>query len=50
MEEFTRLNEEGTTVVIVTHESEIADYAKRTIMVRDGVIVSNDWKRWGHDV
>ena len=40
MEEFTRLNEEGTTVVIVTHESEIADYAKRTIMVRDGVIVS----------
>ena len=50
MEEFTRLNEEGTTVVIVTHESEIADYAKRTIMVRDGVIVSNDWKRWRHDV
>ena len=50
MEEFTRLNEEGTTVVIVTHESEIAEYAKRTIMVRDGVIVSNDWKRWGHDI
>ena len=50
MEEFTRLNAEGTTVVLVTHESEIADYAKRTIMVRDGVIVSNDWKRWRHDV
>ncbi len=50
MEEFSRLNAEGTTVVIVTHESEIAEYANRTIMVRDGAIVSNDWTRWGHDV
>jgi putative ABC transport system ATP-binding protein len=47
MEEFSRLNEEGTTLVVVTHEPEIADYAKRTIMVRDGIIVSHDWKKRG---
>ena len=34
MEQFTELNEEGTTVVLVTHEPEIADYTSRTIMVR----------------
>lgn len=39
MEQFTQLNKEGTTVVLVTHEQEIADYAKRTILVRDGEIV-----------
>ena len=47
MEEFQRLNEEGTTVVIVTHEPEIALYAKRTIYVRDGMIVSYDWEKGG---
>ncbi len=35
---FTRLNEEGKTVIIVTHESDIASYAKRVIKIRDGVI------------
>ncbi len=40
MEQFKRLNEEGTTIVLVTHEPEIAQYANRTIFVRDGEIVS----------
>ncbi|WP_071395220.1 ABC transporter ATP-binding protein [Bacillus tuaregi] len=47
MEEFTRLNEEGTTIVIVTHEPEIAQYANRTIMVRDGSIVAYNWTKGG---
>jgi len=47
MEQFTELNEEGTTVVLVTHEPEIADYTSRTIMVRDGVIVSPETERRG---
>lgn len=39
---FTRLNQEqGLTVVLVTHEPDIAAYAQRTIMVRDGVIAED---------
>ncbi|MFT0802402.1 ABC transporter ATP-binding protein [Bacillus swezeyi] len=47
MEQFTELNEEGTTVVLVTHEPEIADYTNRIIMVRDGEIVSAERERRG---
>ncbi len=36
---FTRLNaEQGITVILVTHEPDIAAYARRVIHVRDGVI------------
>lgn len=45
MEQFTALNEEGTTVILVTHEPEVAEYAKRIIMVRDGLIVSGQDER-----
>lgn len=34
-----RLNEEGHTIVLVTHEKEIAKYAKRVIKIHDGRIV-----------
>src|SRR5699024_12110476 len=36
MEMFTMLNKEGTSVIVVTHEAEVASYAERTIFVRDG--------------
>ncbi len=45
MEEFSKLNEEGTTVVLVTHELEIAEYTNRKIMVRDGEIVADETGR-----
>ena len=39
MEQFRELNEEeGVTVIVVTHESEVAAYANRTIYVRDGMV------------
>lgn len=37
-----QLNEKGMTVILVTHEEEIAKYAKRIIRMRDGKILSDD--------
>ncbi|MBG9786542.1 ATP-binding cassette domain-containing protein [Brevibacillus laterosporus] len=39
---FQRLNDEGKTVILVTHEPDIAEYAKRVIHFRDGQIIAND--------
>ena len=36
---FRRLNEDGTTVVVVTHDGELAAAARRTIHMRDGQII-----------
>jgi macrolide transport system ATP-binding/permease protein len=36
------LNEEGKTIILVTHEKEIAQHAKRIITMRDGEIVSDE--------
>jgi len=35
----TELNQAGTTIALVTHEPEIADYTQRTIYVRDGQLM-----------
>lgn len=40
MEMFELLHAEGTTIILVTHEAEIARYANRTIFVRDGMITT----------
>jgi len=39
---FRGLNEEGRTVILVTHEPDIAIQANRTVHVRDGVIVKDE--------
>jgi putative ABC transport system ATP-binding protein len=38
MEIFQNLNEQGNTILMITHEQEIAEYAKRIIKIRDGKI------------
>ena len=38
---FQKLNNEGITIVMVTHELDIARYCKRNIILRDGLIVSD---------
>ena len=45
MELLTRLNvDRGITVILVTHEDDVATYARRTIHVRDGLIASDETK------
>jgi putative ABC transport system ATP-binding protein len=38
MDIFQKLNERGITIIMVTHETDIAAYAKRNIMMRDGSV------------
>jgi putative ABC transport system ATP-binding protein len=38
---FQNLNDRGITIVMVTHELDIASYAKRNIIMRDGLIVGD---------
>ncbi|MDR1915370.1 MAG: ABC transporter ATP-binding protein [Synergistaceae bacterium] len=43
MKLFQELNEEeGITIILVTHEPDVASYAKRIIHFRDGVIISDE--------
>lgn len=39
---FDGLNQEGRTIIMVTHEDEVAAHAKRVVKLRDGVIVSDE--------
>jgi putative ABC transport system ATP-binding protein len=38
---FQQLNERGITVIMVTHEQDIAAYAQRNVMMRDGLILED---------
>jgi putative ABC transport system ATP-binding protein len=42
---FQELNDEGTTVIIVTHEADIADYTGRIVRIRDGMLESDQPNR-----
>ena len=44
MQIFQNLNDEGHTIVMITHEPDIAQHAKRIIHVRDGRIVDDSNK------
>ena len=41
---FDRLHSEGNTIVLVTHEHDIAEYAHRIIYIKDGVVERDDKK------
>jgi putative ABC transport system ATP-binding protein len=38
---FQQLNDRGITIVMVTHEADIASYARRNVVMRDGVILND---------
>jgi len=39
---FQELNEEGLTVLLVTHEQDIAQHARRVVIFKDGVVLSDE--------
>jgi putative ABC transport system ATP-binding protein len=41
MQLFDELHQEGNTIILITHEQEIADYARRNIYIKDGKIHSD---------
>ena len=42
---FTELNGRGITMIIVTHDQEIASHSKRIVRLKDGLVVSDDLVR-----
>lgn len=43
MKIFYELNQQGTTIIMVTHEQDIANHAKRIIRIRDGMIIEDSF-------
>ncbi len=42
---FDRLHAEGNTIVLVTHEHDIAEYAHRIVYIKDGVVAKDEVKQ-----
>ena len=44
---FDELHEKGHTIVMVTHEREVAEHAQRIMSFRDGKLVKDEWRNQG---
>lgn len=47
---FENLHQQGKTIILVTHEPDIAEFAERVVTVRDGLIISDERKGRKRDV
>ncbi|HCI05150.1 TPA: macrolide ABC transporter ATP-binding protein, partial [Patescibacteria group bacterium] len=45
MKLFETLNQEGHTVILITHDRNIASHARRIIMIKDGMVESDEETR-----
>ncbi len=45
METFRQLKERGRTVVLITHDAEVAAWADRTVHIRDGRLLSDEQEK-----
>ncbi len=45
---FTEIHQRGNTIVMVTHEREIAEHAERIMSFRDGQLVKDEWRKNGN--
>jgi len=49
MQIFKNLHNEGSSIILVTHEPDIAEYADRVVVFRDGIIIEDRKKEGGQD-
>jgi putative ABC transport system ATP-binding protein len=42
---FRRLRNEGKTIVLITHDPDVANYADRTVHIRDGKLLTDEQER-----
>jgi putative ABC transport system ATP-binding protein len=42
LQTFQKLNDQGHTIILITHEKDVAEHAKRVIYIRDGLVVDDE--------